>query len=119
MPSMRKPAQPSANGRPGAAEHAPDPPRRVLDVLRTLFRPGQVVELRAPNHPRNGWTTAGYFDDYRKLAAAAAELSGVAPGVYVTLNEINPALLARINNRVEEYAKQTTSDADVRRRRWL
>jgi hypothetical protein len=88
-------------------------------ALAVLARPGQVVELRIPNCPRNGVTTAGYFNDFRKLSEVATRYNGRAAGVYVTLNEINPALLARLNNRVEEYVKQTTSDADVLRRRWF
>ncbi|MGE5446512.1 MAG: hypothetical protein ACM3SR_18260 [Ignavibacteriales bacterium] len=32
---------------------------------------------------------------------------------------MNPQLLARANNRVERYAKWTTSDADILQRRWL
>jgi hypothetical protein len=84
-----------------------------------LYREEQVVELRVPGYPRGHATTAGYFDDFVALADAALMLSGRVPGVYVTVNEINPALLARGRNRVEPYAKQTTSDADVFRRRWL
>jgi hypothetical protein len=91
----------------------------IRDTFATLFQPGQVVEVRILHHPRANSTTAGYFDDHDKAAAAAARYSGKCPGVYVTLNEINPALLARINNRMEEYAKQTTSDNDVLHRWWL
>jgi len=96
-----------------------EPRDEILAALGVLFRADQVVELRAPNYPRGNATAAGYFNDAEALAAFALELSGKAPGVYVTLNEINPALLARIRNRVEPWAKQTTADADVIRRRWL
>ena len=44
---------------------------------------------------------------------------GRAEGIYITVNPVQPALLARSNNRVKEYAKQTTSDKDVLRRYWL
>ena len=105
--------KPFANGRHWSTRE------EIVEVLNILFRSGQVVELRIPNHPRSNATTAGYFDDFDELAAAAASYSETAPGIYVTLNEINPALLARKNNRVEEWIKQTTSDGDVIRRRWL
>jgi hypothetical protein len=91
----------------------------VRQALAVLFQPGQVVELRIPNYPRSGITASGYFDDHDKAAAAAMKYSGKAAGVYVTLNRINPGLLARVCNRVEEYAKQTTGDNDVLRRAWL
>jgi hypothetical protein len=103
----------SRNGRPL------EPWEEIRRALQVLFEPGQVVELRVPNHPRGNATTAGYFDDFAELAKEAEVLSGKAPGVYVTLNRINPALLARQNNRVEEWVKHTTGDADVLRRRWL
>ncbi len=43
-------------------------------------------------------------------------------GIYVTLNAVNPALLARRANRVKmrlTRSDSTTSDADILRRRWL
>lgn len=39
--------------------------------------------------------------------------------MYCTLNPVHPALLARSYNRVTEYAKLTTSDADIVRRRYV
>jgi hypothetical protein len=96
-----------------------DPREEILYALRVLFRPDQVIELRVPNCPRNNSTTSGYFDDADALADFALQLSGGCSGVYVTLNEINPALLARMKNRAEAWARQSTSDKDVLRRRWL
>jgi hypothetical protein len=69
-------------------------PVAQLDRAR-LFEPGAVVEVHIPDHPRTNAATAGYFDDWGKLAAAALSYSGHCHGVYVTLNEINPALLAQ------------------------
>src|SRR4051794_31016885 len=91
----------------------------IAGALAVLFKTGDVVEVRIPDHPRTNLTTAGYFDDFEKLAAAALTYSGDCHGVYVTLNEINPALLARYCNRMAQYAKALTVDADMRRRRWL
>ena len=42
-----------------------------------------------------------------------------ASGIYFTLNKIDPALFHRSANRTKEYAKQTTSDANVIRLNWL
>jgi hypothetical protein len=91
----------------------------ICQALAVLFQPGDVVELRIPNCPHNGSTTSGYFRDLDKLAAAAQHYSGRAAGVYTTINAINPELLARCRDRVQERAKTTTNDADVVRRRWL
>ena len=88
--------------------------QRALDLL---LEPGQVVEIRIPN--TNHATVSGYFTDFGKLAQAAAANSGKAPGVYVTLNPVNPDLLARANNRVEKYVNETTADVDILKRRWF
>jgi len=96
----------------------------ILDVLgRLLVVPGQVMELRALEVPRlhgKPHTVAGYFDDPIKLAEAAVSLDKRKPvGVYVTLNPVNPALLARGCNRLVEYPTAATADTDIVRRVWL
>jgi len=88
-----------------------------LAAANLVLEEGSVAELRILN-TRKG-TVSGYFDDFDKLAQAASEWDGKAPGVYVTLNPVNPDLLARASNHVTEFAKHTTSDTDVARRRWL
>jgi len=79
---------------------------------------GHVYELRIPKAGRHR-TVAGYFDDIALLANAAAQWDGKAAGIYVTLNPVNPALIARAANRAKPYADTTTSDADVFRRQRL
>jgi hypothetical protein len=88
--------------------------QRTLDLL---LEPGQVAELRVLNTQQG--TASGYFTDFDKLAQAAAANSGKASGVYVTLNPVNPDLLARANNRVKKYVKETTADRDILKRRWF
>jgi len=90
----------------------------IIAACRLLFVKGQTVEVRAINVPRRG-TVSGYYNKGAALAAAAASLSGVAESVYVTLNPVNPELQARANNRLQEYAKNTTGDRDIVSRRWL
>ncbi len=95
-------------------------------ALRLLIEPGQVAELRALNVPQKGWKPiimAGYFDSdhLNEMAHEATRLTlGMATGVYVTLNSVNPDLLARAVNRVK-VAKQDelTKDENILRRRWL
>lgn len=86
--------------------------------LSLLNPPGGVVEVRILDCPRPGMTTAGYFNDYKKLTEAVSRYDGKA-NIYATLNPVNPALLARATNRLVERLKNTTGDGDIIARRWL
>ncbi|NLG84179.1 MAG: hypothetical protein GX493_06150 [Firmicutes bacterium] len=94
----------------------------IARAVRLLFDPGQVVELRIPKTPKK--TVSGYFDDHEKLVKAAVAADRNAeekklPGIYVTLNPCDPALLARAANHLRPYAETTTADAEILGRRWF
>src|SRR5947209_6641217 len=91
--------------------------REIVRSVSLLHEDGDVVELRIPNTTKR--TVSGYFTDGVALARAAAGWSGTAPGIYTTLNVIDPSLLARAHNRTVTFAKNTTADADIVSRRWL
>jgi hypothetical protein len=97
----------------------------ILRALSLLAEPTQVIELRLlharPNRQRTPVTMSGYFNDHRALADQALAYSACARGVYITLNPINPALLARSANRLRVVGKDDplTTDADVLERWWL
>ena len=89
----------------------------IKKAVSILFKSGDVVELRALGV--QGKIHAGYFNDFEKLTTEAAQVSGQADGVYVVLNQINPDLLARSQNRITISPKNLTQDKDIIRRRWL
>jgi hypothetical protein len=108
---------------------AQSPPSATLrtdsDTVRAFFErivlPGEVHEVRIPNTKRGParlfGTASGYFDNPASVAAALTRLTGDdAEAVYVTLNPVNPELIARANNRLVSKAKVTTGDADIVRR---
>jgi hypothetical protein len=93
---------------------------RALDVL---LPNGQVTELRALDATLTGdrstGTITGYFDDSAKLLAALGSIKS-AKGVYIVVNPVKSALLARAANRIKRAGKgETTSDGDIEVRRWL
>jgi hypothetical protein len=104
---------------PQSAHSVAGPGLEIKASLHVLFGAGQVVEVRMPDTPRARCTTAGYYNDFERLPREVARFAGRGPGIYVTLNELNPALLARACNRLVEGAKQTTADNDILRRCWL
>ena len=95
-------------------------PEEMHRAVALISAPGSIIELRALDTDSRelGPTVSGYYDSPRPLVHDAGRLSGHA-NVYITLNPANPALLARAHNRLESYAKHTTSDADIVSRRWL
>ncbi len=89
--------------------------RRFLELI---WHPGDVHEIRIPKYNKYGHTASGYFDSPTSLASAAAHWDGKS-NLYITLNPVDPALMARAANRIATKAENTSSDADVVRRRWL
>ena len=90
----------------------------ILTGLKLLCEPGGLYELRCPKTGNDG-TVSGYFDDLTKLADHADYWSGVAPGIYITLNPVKRDLLARAANRIQRRASSTSADHEVAHRRRL
>lgn len=100
---------------------APTPDKsEIINALSVLFMPDDVIELRAFYKGKKR-TDAGYFDGEHREALAdnAMALSKANAAVYVTLNQIDPQLLGRYCNRLEQFASDTATDANITRRRWL
>jgi hypothetical protein len=96
--------------------------QEIEQALRIIHENGATFEVRAPGaYERKNRTDSGFFRDPTRAATAIinAGLDGHAPGIYVTLNPVNPALWARASDRIKTYADKTTSDIDVVKREWL
>ncbi len=96
---------------------------QVTRAVELIAEPGGIVELRLLNAAMNGdrWpaTYSGYFDEPCELATALQDVTS-ASGCYLTINPIDPALLARACNRLAKAAKGgTTADPNVTGRRWM
>lgn len=89
--------------------------------LAALFQAGDVIEIRAIDVPRvRGGIVAGYFSGSAKAIEAVEALERREPaGVYVTINPVVQALLARYANRLESSPEGTTKDHEVVARRWM
>jgi hypothetical protein len=95
--------------------------RKTLSIVR---RPNEVFEVRALSARLKGnyftGTVFGYFNSADSCIAELAKIQS-AVGIYITLNPVNPALLARANNRLKYASKgdATTTDKDIECRDWL
>ena len=94
---------------------------QIARAIDCLFGKDDIIELRALHTKGRARTDAGYFDGEHRdnLAGEAVRLSAAEAAVYVTLNPLNPQLLSRCKNRVQDFAKKTATDTNVTRRRWL
>jgi len=94
----------------------------ILDNLELIHpkKLNHVIEVRILGLPRNK-IVSGYYqpDSFASIPRAIAKYEKTADGIYITLNPVNPDLLARAKNRLVEYAKKTTGDKDIVRYNWL
>ncbi len=99
---------------------------RIAEFLAHLHRPGDVFEVRIPHCPEKPGssytsTWSGYFNDTQAAAESIARIDReqAPPAIYVTLNPVDPVLLARAHNRIKSKAKATTADVNVPCRRHI
>lgn len=85
--------------------------------LDLLHKPGDVFEVRIPK--TKAGTISGYFNDTSIAAALIAKENGKHQSLYVTANPVNPALLARSENKFMYGTYLTSTDADIIRRNWF
>ena len=97
----------------------------IIHALRLWFQAGDVFEVRVLDAVsadyRREHIESGYFD-YEHISAVSEALKRLLSfrGVYVTVNPVNPDLLARAVNRLRPAGRNpTTADTDIVRRRWL
>lgn len=98
----------------------------TTDVERflSILHPDGQFEIRSPKCPDRAGvkyvsTASGYFHDRAMAAREVLRLEALKPpAVYVTVNPVVDALLARAVNRIDR-SKPTSSKGDVFRRRWL
>jgi len=100
------------------SEPVDHPTRSACSIL---FDPGQTVEIRLIG--RRG-PASGFYDNYDRLSLDAVmyDNKGEYAGTYVTLNPVNPDLLARRANRIETRLgreEKSAGDSDILCRRWL
>ncbi|WP_206155024.1 hypothetical protein [Clostridium muellerianum] len=82
-------------------------------AMQVLKEESIVTEVRILN--ANKGTLSGYYDDYDKLATDITQYIGKY-NIYFTINPVKQELLARSKNHLTEYAKTTTTDADIEKR---
>jgi len=93
----------------------------IRSALDLLIESGAVFEIRAIT---DSGISSGYYDSLEKAEADVLLLDAdrTTTGIYVTLNTVNPDLLARRANRIKSRLSKkdsTTADSDIIRRKWF
>jgi len=96
---------------------------KVRTALSKLVPKGSVAEIRALDAELKGQryqgTFSGYFDNPDSCVNALGTLAN-AVGTYITLNPVNPALLARCANRLAYVGKKPlTTDQHILKLEWV
>jgi hypothetical protein len=98
---------------------AVEPSLDAAEVSRAwslLVQPGDVAEVRAIEADGTIW--GGYFKDAAALLRALPTVADRCKGVYITLNPVDPALMARSPEKFK-VSRSLTKDENIIRRRWL
>lgn len=93
------------------------PALMIKAALDIIHEPGEVFEVRVPKTKFG--TISGYFDDTTLAASLIARENGKHQAIYMTVNPVQPALIARNANRLEHGSQTTSTDADIAKRRWF
>lgn len=87
-----------------------------LKTFEILVEPGQFTEVRLLNTKQG--TLSGYYNDVDKLIEHIKRYDGNY-NIYITMNALSEGIEARGKNHLKSYAKNTTSDKEIRCRRWI
>ena len=117
--ATRKLEPPKPRPAPKRERANPDDIRRLLELIAV---PDAVFEIRALDVSKRG-TVSGYYDAEHigEAVKAAISVSGVAVGVYITVNPVDPSLQARAMNRLRGYTPkgESVKDENILRRRFV
>lgn len=90
--------------------------KEIKKVLNFIKESDELCEIRMLKTDKG--TISGYYDNYEKLAVDIEPYIG-RYNIFFTLNPVNEDLITRSKNRLTQYAKHTTSDSDIVKRKIL
>ncbi len=88
----------------------------VRKTFETLIESGVFTEVRILNTKQG--TLSGYYNDVDKLIEHIQRYDRQY-NIYITMNALSEGIEARGKNHLKNYAKNTTSDKEIRCRRWI
>lgn len=90
--------------------------RELIKTFSIINSANEYMEVRILNS--NTGTLSGYFNSVENIYNAVRTLDGKY-NIFFTLNELSPEIVARSQNHFTKYARNTTTDSEIRRRKWI
>lgn len=88
----------------------------LINTFSIINPNGEYMEVRILN--TNTGTLSGYFNSAENIYNAVRTLDGKY-NIFFTLNQISPEIVARSQDHFTKYTKNTTTDSEIRRRKWI
>ena len=90
--------------------------KELIHTFSIINPAGEYMEIRILNS--NTGTLSGYFNSAEDIYNAVHTFDSKY-NIFFTLNELSPKIIARSQNHFTKYAKNTTADSEIIRRKWI
>lgn len=90
--------------------------KELSKSFSTINRDEDYIEIRILG-TKTG-TLSGYFNNVADIYNAISRYDGTS-NVFFTLNQLSQEIVARSQNHFTKYAKNTTTDSEISRRKWI
>lgn len=90
--------------------------KELIHTFSIINPSAEYMEVRILNTSTG--TLSGYFNTAEDIYNAIRSLDGKY-NIFFTLNQISREIIARSQNHFTKYAKNTTTDSEISRRKWI
>lgn len=90
--------------------------KELINTFSTINPAEEYMEIRILNSGTG--TLSGYFNSAEDIYNAIRILDGKY-NIFFTLNTLSPEIIARSKNHFTKYAKNTTTDTEIIKRKWI
>lgn len=90
--------------------------KELIKTLSIINPDGEYMEVRILNSKTG--TLSGYFNSADDIFNAIRTFDGQY-NIFFTLNRISPEIIARSKDHFTKYAKNTTTDSEIIKRKWI
>lgn len=90
--------------------------KELIKTFSTINSENEYMEVRILKTTTG--TLSGYFNNALDIFNAISRYAGKY-NIFFTMNEVSPEIISRSKDHFTKYAKNTTTDSEIRRRKWI